>query len=158
VAVAGGNYEQARRRFEEAVDSYRQAGSPDGVARARLDLAGALSGLGRDKAAESEASAALDTFRQLGAQREAARASALLDNLRQQRSRTLSQQGSASLTPREREILRLVARGLSDKEIAADLGLSPHTVHRHISNILTRLNVASRAAAVASAARDGLLA
>ena len=61
------------------------------------------------------------------------------------------------LTPRELEVLRLVARGMSDKEIATNLGLSAHTVHRHLSNILTRLNVPSRAAAVAYAARNDLI-
>ena len=61
------------------------------------------------------------------------------------------------LTRRELEILRLVAQGLSDKEAAAVLGLSEHTIHRHISNVLNKLDVPSRAAAVAQAAQRGLL-
>ena len=61
------------------------------------------------------------------------------------------------LTAREREVIRLVARGLSNKEIASRLGLSEHTVHRHVGNILTRLDLPSRAAAVAYAAQSGLL-
>ena len=61
------------------------------------------------------------------------------------------------LSPRESEILRLVADGLSNKEIAAELGLSPHTVHRHVANILVKLRLSSRAAAAAYAARQGLI-
>ena len=61
------------------------------------------------------------------------------------------------MTRRELEILRLVAQGLSDKEAAAVLGLSEHTIHRHISNVLNKLDVPSRAAAVAQAAQRGLL-
>ncbi|MFL5936382.1 MAG: helix-turn-helix transcriptional regulator [Gaiellaceae bacterium] len=61
------------------------------------------------------------------------------------------------LTPREREVLRLVAEGLSDGDIAAQLVLSPHTVHRHVANILRKLGLHSRAAAAAHAARAGLV-
>jgi DNA-binding NarL/FixJ family response regulator len=61
------------------------------------------------------------------------------------------------LTARERDVLRLVAGGLADKEIAARLSLSPHTIHRHVSNILSKLDLPSRAAAVAHAAKLGLL-
>jgi len=61
------------------------------------------------------------------------------------------------LSARELEVLRLVADGLSDAEIAERLVLSPHTVHRHVANIRTKLGLASRAAAAAHAARLGLL-
>jgi pimeloyl-ACP methyl ester carboxylesterase/DNA-binding CsgD family transcriptional regulator len=61
------------------------------------------------------------------------------------------------LSGREREILACVARGLSDREIAEQLVLSPHTVHRHVANIRTKLGRTSRTAAVAEAARLGLL-
>jgi len=61
------------------------------------------------------------------------------------------------LSARELEVLRLVAEGLSDAEIAERLVLSPHTVHRHVANIRTKLGLASRAAATAHAARLGLL-
>ena len=61
------------------------------------------------------------------------------------------------LTPRETEVLRLVAAGRTDAQIAHDLVLSVHTVHRHVSNIRTKLGVPSRAAAAAWAAhRDRL--
>ena len=61
------------------------------------------------------------------------------------------------LTRRETEILTLVASGLSDRDIAERLVLSPHTVHRHVANVRTKLGLPTRAAAVAAAARRGLL-
>lgn len=61
------------------------------------------------------------------------------------------------LSGREREILACVARGLSDREIAEQLVLSSHTVHRHVANIRRKLGRSSRSAAVAEAARLGLL-
>ena len=61
------------------------------------------------------------------------------------------------LTKREMEVLRLVARGMSNGEIATTLVLSEHTVHRHVANVLGKLEVSSRAAAVAEAARLDLL-
>jgi ATP/maltotriose-dependent transcriptional regulator MalT len=63
----------------------------------------------------------------------------------------------AGLTGRELEILRLVAQGMSNQEIATSLVLSEHTVHRHVANVLGKLGVSSRAAAVAQAARLDLL-
>jgi DNA-binding CsgD family transcriptional regulator len=63
----------------------------------------------------------------------------------------------ASLSEREVEVLRLVAAGHSDDEIAGRLVLSPHTVHRHVANIRTKLGLSSRAAAAAAAARGGLV-
>lgn len=64
---------------------------------------------------------------------------------------------SGPLSEREREVLRLVADGLGDAEIARRLIVSPHTVHRHVANIRTKLGQPSRAAAAAYAAREGLI-
>ena len=61
-----------------------------------------------------------------------------------------------ALTPREREVLRLLAAGCSDKEIAVALGISRHTAGHHVARILDKLGVASRAAAAAHAVRHGL--
>ena len=61
------------------------------------------------------------------------------------------------LTPREREVLRLLAGGCTDREIAAALFISPHTVHRHVASILAKLGVNTRAAAVTAAVGVGLL-
>lgn len=63
----------------------------------------------------------------------------------------------ALLSDREREILACIARGLGDREIAEHLVLSPHTVHRHVANIRRKLGSSSRTAAVAEAARLGIL-
>ena len=65
--------------------------------------------------------------------------------------------GGDDLTAREAEVLGLIAGGLSDREIAERLVLSPHTVHRHVANVRTKLGLPTRAAAVAAAARRGLL-
>jgi DNA-binding CsgD family transcriptional regulator/tetratricopeptide (TPR) repeat protein len=62
-----------------------------------------------------------------------------------------------ALSPRERQVLRLLAEGHSDAEIAAALYISPHTVHTHVKRILAKLGVSSRAAAVATAFRHGMV-
>jgi non-specific serine/threonine protein kinase len=61
------------------------------------------------------------------------------------------------LTPRERDVLKLVAQGLSNSDIARRLVLSEHTVHRHLANILRKLGLSSRAAAAAWGVRAGLV-
>ena len=70
----------------------------------------------------------------------------------------LSQNGNSFnfLTDREREVLRLVADGHTDRMVAETLVISPRTVNRHLSNIFTKLNVSGRTAAVAFAIRQGL--
>jgi pimeloyl-ACP methyl ester carboxylesterase/DNA-binding CsgD family transcriptional regulator len=65
--------------------------------------------------------------------------------------------GDSPLSRRETEVLRLVAAGLSNREIASSLVLSEHTVHRHVANILRKLAQSSRAAAAAHAARAGII-
>ena len=61
------------------------------------------------------------------------------------------------LSQREREVVRFVAEGLTNAEIASRLVLSEHTIHRHVANILAKLGVKSRAAAAVAAAERGLL-
>jgi len=72
-------------------------------------------------------------------------------------ARTVDAAGLDELSKREREVLGLVAQGLSDAQIAERLVISPHTVHRHVANILGKLGLPTRAAAAAHAARAGLL-
>jgi len=127
---------------------------PFEAARTRLLLAQAL----REpdpEVAEAEACAALVAFENLGANGDARAAAALLremeNNMPEQTKKVLN------LSQREAEVLRLVAHGMSNNDIADRLALSKHTVHRHVSSILTKLDLPSRAAAAAYAARHGLL-
>lgn len=77
--------------------------------------------------------------------------------LKQSEVRTANYVIHLKLTAREREVLQLVAEGHTDREVANTLVLSPRTVNRHLSNILVKLNVSGRAAAVACAIRQGLV-
>jgi DNA-binding NarL/FixJ family response regulator len=63
----------------------------------------------------------------------------------------------AGLTPRETEVLPLVAEGLANKEIAAELGISENTVKFHLRNILEKLHAESRTEVAARAVREGLV-
>jgi LuxR family maltose regulon positive regulatory protein len=151
VAAAHHDSDRARACFEDAAGLFERAGAPFEVARARLELATALAALDRKDAARRSAESARESFEAIGAAREAERAASFLeklDGLGKERS---------ILSPREVEILRLIADGRNDKEIASAVSLSEHTIHRHVSNVLTKLAVRSRAAAVASAARQGIL-
>ena len=69
----------------------------------------------------------------------------------------ISDEAESVLTPRELEVLKLVALGLSNSDVAQRLVLSEHTVHRHLANILRKLDLTSRAAAAAWAVRAGLV-
>jgi len=158
MAATSGDCEEARRRFEDAVDLFDESGAPYEAARSRLELGSALTALRRVDAASRELRAALSIMARVGAVGERARAEALLRRLEAAVSdRTGDEAAVAGLTRRELEILRLVAQGLSDKEAATTLGLSEHTVHRHISNVLNKLDVPSRTAAVAQAVQHRLL-
>jgi ATP/maltotriose-dependent transcriptional regulator MalT len=137
VLLAAGDRDSARQAAEDAVDLFAACAAPYEAAQARMLLSEALDGLGRGERAEAEARAAREAFALLGA-----------------RGHTVP---TVELSPREVDILRLVARGLGDAQIAQRLFLSPHTVHRHIANIRTKLRVPSRAAAVAYATRHSLL-
>jgi DNA-binding NarL/FixJ family response regulator len=139
VRSADGDHDGARRAAEDAVDLFARCSAPYEGAEARLSLSAALEALGRPGRAEVEARAAHDVLELLGVGGHG--------------RRTAREQ----LTPREADILRLVARGLGDAQIAGRLFLSPHTVHRHVANIRTKLGVPSRAAAVAHATQAGLL-
>ena len=60
------------------------------------------------------------------------------------------------LSPRERDVLRLIARGLDNIEIAGDLGISPRTAKNHVSSILSKLGLSSRIQAAIYAVKEGL--
>jgi DNA-binding CsgD family transcriptional regulator/tetratricopeptide (TPR) repeat protein len=152
MAAARGDHEEARRVYEDAVDLLAESAATYETALARLELARVLTALGRDDAAAVEARAARETFAALGADRDVARTDAEASPGGLPTPPSLGE-----LTPREVEVLRLVAQGLGDAEIAERLVLSQHTVHRHVANVRVKLRLPSRAAAVAYATRAGLL-
>ena len=155
LAAAGGDHDRARPLLEDAIDCFERGGGPFDTAQARIELAATLAALGRTDVAEHEAATALNQLLQLGAVAEAERARRLLAGA--------IRSGDAGaplpeLTPREREVLRLVTEGLTNRQIAERLVVSEHTVHRHVTNILRKLDLPSRTAAAALAARLSLLA
>jgi DNA-binding CsgD family transcriptional regulator len=149
VAAARGNTSEARIALEDAATRFDRAGLPYDCLRARLMLAEELQTEGSTVAAAAEAGAVAKQARRLGAKTLESRAAALGHSARP---------GGApsSLTRREREVLTLVARGLTNRRIAGQLGVSQHTIHRHLANVFTRLGLSSRAAAVAFALRNNL--
>jgi ATP/maltotriose-dependent transcriptional regulator MalT len=159
VALGKSRHDEARRHLEDAVDLFLQSGAPFEVARARVELASALAGLGRIDAATEEIHRAIDLLSELRAEHEIARARRVLGSFPapSEGERTATPDRHSGLTKRELEVLRLVAAGLSNQTIAEQLFVSDHTVHRHLANILSKLSVSTRAAAVAQAARRGLL-
>lgn len=158
LAMAKGDADTARRHFEDAVDWFLQSSAPYEVARARIELGRAFAALGRIEEAAVEAQRAIDVLKELNAELEIAHARLLLDALPREGASEGRTARDSGLTARELEVLRLVAKGLTNQAIAEQLFVSDHTVHRHLANILNKLSVSSRAAAVAQGARRGLLA
>jgi DNA-binding NarL/FixJ family response regulator len=105
--------------------------------------------LGDDDAAALELEAARDVFTQLGAAPD-------LDRVESLASRTASSDAHG-LTARELQVLRLVAAGKSNREIASTLVISEHTVARHLQNMFTKLGLSSRTAATAFAFEHDLV-
>jgi LuxR family maltose regulon positive regulatory protein len=159
LALADGDLEAARRHFEDAVDRLRPTGAPYETSRARIELARTLAALGRAEEARAEAQQAIEALETVHAEGEIARARALIGSLEKPRvlPAAAPAEPSSILTAREREVLGLVAEGLSNHAIGERLFVSEHTVHRHVANILTKLEVPSRAAAVAEATRRKFL-
>ena len=154
LSLAAGEHEQARTALEDATRLFHRSGAPFEATQARLELARALRGLGRTADAQREARAAGVSFRRLGAEREAERAEELVRALEITGTRVPD---PSPLTRREQEVVRLVAEGKTDRAIASALTLSEHTVHRHVANILAKLDSTSRSAAVAEALRRRLI-
>jgi LuxR family transcriptional regulator, maltose regulon positive regulatory protein len=153
LAASRGDPEAARPRLEDATDRFARCGAPFDAALARLELAATLLTLGRVAAAQEEARTALRCFIELGAEPSARRARALLHG-----ASAVGSGAAAVLTRRECEVLRWVAEGLTNREIAGRLFISEHTVHRHMTHILRKLDLPTRTAAAAHAVRAGLLA
>jgi DNA-binding NarL/FixJ family response regulator len=148
VALAEGDAARAAGRLQVAIARWSDAGQPFEASRARLALAGALAGDQPDVAAD-HARRALAAFEALGAAPDADRAAALLRGLGI--TPRVGAKGVGLLTDREREVLALLACGLSNPEIAARLHVSRKTASHHVSNILTKLGLRNRAEAAAFA-------
>jgi predicted ATPase/DNA-binding CsgD family transcriptional regulator len=118
-----------------------------------LDLAGVLAELGRTGAAARQPRVADRGMPGVQAGRETQLTGAPVS----ERDGAVSHEALTVLTPRELDVLKLVALGLSNSDIAQRLFLSEHTVHRHLANILRKLSLSSRAAAAAWGARAGLV-
>jgi len=141
VELEGGDASGALPYLRKASALWRQLDAPYETARVRLQVGRALAVLGDDVSSASELAAARRVFDELGARP----AVAAVDRL----SPRMELPGG--LTAREAEVLRLVASGQSNAQIAAELVLSEKTVARHLSNIFTKLEVGSRTAAAAYA-------
>ena len=122
------------------------------VARTRLLLAATV-GDDEPEAAAAAGRAALAALEELGAARDADRAAALLRSFGVRAARASGPRGPDVLTKREREILELLGEGLSNREMAERLYLSPRTVEHHVASVLSKLELGNRAEAAAYAAR-----
>jgi DNA-binding CsgD family transcriptional regulator len=149
VAVAEGEAESALRSLRESATIWQELEAPYDLARTRVFVGLACRALGDEQTAALELETATGVFEQLGALPDLARLEALAGP-----AETPETYG---LTPRELEVLRLVAAGKTNREIAAALVVSEHTVARHVQNIFTKLRVSSRTAATAFAFENRLI-
>jgi DNA-binding CsgD family transcriptional regulator len=141
----------AARCMREALAGFSAVMMPMETARCRLELAVALAS-DLPEVAVAEARVALATFKDLDASRYADAAAALLRSLGARPAPAPRVEGT--LTRREREVLELLGYGLSNPEISDRLYISRKTVEHHVSNILAKLGLRSRAEAAAYAARS----
>ena len=149
VRLAAGDAPGALTTLRQAWMGWQEIDAPWHAARVRVLLGLACGALGDDDHAQLEFVAAARVFERLGAAPEIARLNTL-----QSRSTATAAGG---LTPRERQVLALVATGMTNRDIAAALAISDRTVDRHVSNMLSKLDLSSRAAATAYAYEQGLI-
>jgi DNA-binding NarL/FixJ family response regulator len=145
--LAQGDARSALARLRDAESIWRELDAPYDAARTRVGLGNALRALGDHDSAALEFDAAIAVFQELGADPDLQRTVALAGG----RAAT-----PGGLSAREAEVVRLVARGQTNRQIATVLGISERTVDRHVSNIFAKLDVSSRAAATAFAVEHDL--
>jgi DNA-binding CsgD family transcriptional regulator len=148
VELAKGDARAGLRSLRQAGELWHQFEAPYEAARVRELVGLACRDLGDEDTAALELEAARAAYAELGARPDLSRIRSLA---------SVALREAHGLTERELEVLRLVAAGKTNKAIAAALVLSERTVDRHVSNILAKLRVSSRAAATASAYEHGLL-
>lgn len=146
VLLATNDPQGALAELRKAIVAWRDVDCRYEVARARAAAAAALSALGDEDGATLELEAARAVFEDLGA----------LPDARSVAEKLGKRSVYGGLSGRELEVLRLVAAGHSNKEIAGELVISENTVARHLQNIFVKLDVSSRAAAAAVALKQGL--
>jgi ATP/maltotriose-dependent transcriptional regulator MalT len=151
-AAVRGEVSAARRDLEAALGTFARLGMPFETARTRALLANTLRHDDREVAV-SEARAALATFEDLGAGTDADATAGLLRELGVKAARA-GPKGRPTLTKREREVLGLLAEGLSNPEIADRLYVSRRTVEHHVASLLSKLALRNRAEAAAYAIRE----
>ena len=145
--LAQGDAQGALGPLRRAFYVWQRLGAPYEEARSRLALSKACQGLGDSEGARLSLDAARTLFEQLGAARD-------LAALNEPQTRTDS---GHNLTPRELQVLLLVATGKTNRMIAEHLQLSEKTIDRHVSNIFNKIDVASRSAATAYAYEHDLI-
>ena len=148
VALAEGDPSSALVALRQAARLWQELDAPYEVARVRLLIGLACRGLGDEESATLELGAAREEFERLAAAPDLAR----ID-----RVESRSPASAHGLSARELEVLRLVAVGKTNREIAAELVVSEHTVARHLQNIFAKLRVTSRTAATAFAFQHELV-
>jgi DNA-binding NarL/FixJ family response regulator len=136
----------ALARLRDALAIWRELDMPYEAARTREAIAAACDALGDADGGRLERAAAVQEFRRLGAAADLARVDP-----------PKPAPAAGGLTTREVEVLQLVARGKTNRAIAGALAISEKTVARHVSNIFTKLDVSTRAAATAYAFRRGIV-
>jgi DNA-binding CsgD family transcriptional regulator len=152
VCLAEARAHEAVALLRNASTIWRELDAPYEVARASVLLGRACRALGDADGARMEWTAAARVFRAF----DAAPALAEVESLMSEPAPANRPPGGA-LTAREVEVLRLIARGSTNRTIAGRLEISEKTVARHVSNILTKLDLSSRAAATAYAFTHGLM-
>ena len=158
VLLASGDAEAAIGPLHDALDAWLEVGAPYEAAQVRVLIAGACRQLGDRDRAGLECDAAREVFDALGATPALARLDQLLgEDAAAGGGRARPVSVPRPVTDREREVLRLVASGRTNREIATELSISERTVERHLGNIFTKLDVSNRAAATAKAFNHGLL-
>jgi DNA-binding CsgD family transcriptional regulator len=152
LARAAGQLDKAKLHYEDAVDLFEACDAEFDAMRLRLELAIVLDELGRSAIAMEQAVLSQGVFNRLGARLYAERATALIASLAAKMGTPPSGPLPYGLTPREAEVLWLIAEGRTNQEIAEALVLSIRTVERHISTIYEKLQLQGRAARASAAA------